>query len=292
MMGPLLLGYAAQYINQMVDQSLASGQGAGAITALSYALVLYNMVTTFIMMFCTILFTHITTHISADEHKDAAALTMRAVLLLGMLFLPVSILAVICAEDVVAIAYGRGAFDENSIRTASQALKGYCISLMPLVVKELFARLQYGYQASKPPVINSAISIGINIVLSIILSRCWGLFGITFVSSIAVIVCAIMNAWTARRYNRFLDFRLLLKAGPLLLAAGLACGGVAVWGLGLLESWGPLLRFGAITIAGCAAYLLVVSPMLIRMLKGGLLKRNTAAPVCMTDEQGKEEGAE
>ena len=267
MSGPLLLGYSMVYINQQVDKILSSGLQAGTVTAMGYAAVLSNLVGTFITTFCSILFTYITTSISKGDDAGAGKLTVNASILLSVGFLPISILTILCAEDVVAIVYGHGAFDAESVKVASMALVGYGFMFVPLVFRELFSRFQYGYQRSKQPMINSTLGILLNIALSIALSRIWGIFGITFASSVSVVLCGILNALTARKCNPSLTFWPLLRRIPVMIIAGVVCGLIAYGCRLALVDQTPLVRFLLTSLAGGVVYLLIVGPGFIGLLR-------------------------
>lgn len=271
MITPLLLGYAMIYINQQVDKVLASGLEAGTVTAMGYAAVLTNLVNTFITAFASILFTYVTTRISQGDHAATAGLTTQSASLMLLLFLPVSILTVLCAEDIVSVAFGRGAFDAGSVHLTALALAGYGFSFAPLVLKELYSRVQYGYQDTRRPMVNSTVGIIANIILSIALCPYWGAFGITFASSISVCVCGILNMVSARRHNRALWDGSLLRQLPFFAAGTAACILIVLFGGRLWGGRPPLLRFALSVLCGGAGYLLAVSPLLLRLLRGGAL---------------------
>lgn len=271
MVAPLLLGYAMVYVNQLVDKILSSGLEEGTVTALTYSAVLTNLVNTFISAFASILFTYVTTCISQARHRDAAALAGQATSLMLLVFLPVSVLTVLCAEDIVSIAFGRGAFGTDSIRLASLALAGYGFSFPPMVLRELYSRVQYGYQNTRQPMVNSTLGILTNIGLSIALCPQWGIFGITFASSVSVCICGMLNAVTARHHNEYLRFGPVLRQLPFFAAGAAACILIVLFGGRLWSGWPPLLRFVLSVLCGGGGYLLAVSPLLIRLLRGGAL---------------------
>lgn len=276
MVAPLLLGYSMIYINQQVDKILSSGLGDGAVTALGYGAVLSNLVSTFIVSFCSILFTYVTTAISKSAHEEAAGLAVRAASLLILLFLPISILTILCAKDIVTIAFGRGAFDAAAVETSAYALMGYGFIFVPLVLRELFSRFQYGYQETRRPMVNSSIGIVFNMILSILLSRRWGVLGIAAASSVSVCVCGVLNLLTSRKQNAALDFKPLLRQLPFLLLGGAACLLIAYFGNHvLLRNSSPFLRFPAVAFCGLAGYLLLTSPVLVKLLRGGLIPRGS-----------------
>lgn len=267
MVGPLLLGYAMVYINEQVDKILSSGLAVGTVTAMGYAAVLSNLVSTFEGAFCSILFTYITKHISRGDDRSAAALTRNSALLLGIAFLPISILTVSYAEEIVTIAFGRGAFGADSVAIAAAALRGYGLMFVPLVLRELFSRLQYGYQNTKTPMVNSSIGIAANIVLSIALCPVLGVFGITAASSVSVLICGVLNVITARCHNAFLAVPIHWLRLSWIALGGVGCGVSAIWCGKLLAESAPILRFFGATVCGGGVYLVVLLPLLRKILR-------------------------
>lgn len=267
MCAPLLLSYSMVFINQQVDRSLSSGLGMGAVTALDYGSILANLVGTFIVSFCSILFTYTAAAISRGEYQRAAALAARVSSLLILVFLPVCLLAALCAGDIVSIAFGRGAFDAEAVASTAQALRGYAFSFIPLVLREVYTRFQYGYGDTRRPTAASCASIVCNIILSILLSRLWGIFGIAFASSVSVLVCGLLNLFCSRRLNRSLEFTPLTRGLPLVLLGSGACLAAAVRVNALLAAAAAYLRFPAVALCGLAAYFFFIAPILWRLLK-------------------------
>lgn len=201
MMGPLLIGYSIVFINQQVDRMIVSGLGAGTITAMNYAAVLSNFVSTFIGTLCGVLFSYVAQNVAEGKDSDAGTLTSNAAIQLITLFLPVSAITILNAKDIVSIVYGHGHFELAAVQSCALALTGYGLMFVPYVIRELYTRLQYAYNDSKTPMINSAISIAFNIIFSIVLSRYIGVLGVTIATSIAVFVSAVLNIFSAKKYN-------------------------------------------------------------------------------------------
>lgn len=270
MAGPLLLGYSMIYINQQVDKILSSGLGDGTVTSMGYAAVLSNLVGTFIASFCSILFTYITTQIAKGNHSQAAFLTMRAASIMVIVFFPVSLLTILCSEDIISIVYARGSFHANAVRTAAQALRGYGFLFVPSVLREVFNRFHYGYRETRRPMLNSTLSVLLNIVLSISLCPRLGVFGITLASSAAELFCGVLNMWSARRHNRALSFRPLLRLLPWMGVGGALCVLAARWAMaGPLAGSAPILRFTLVVVVGFGAYLPAIALPLWRLLRKG-----------------------
>ena len=272
MMGPLILGYSALFINQQVDKIIVSGMSAGTITAMSYATVLSNLITTYMGSLCGVLFTYITKHVAEKADEDASELALKSLKQLVTLLLPISVLTVMNAHDIVTIVFGHGKFDDTAINSCSLALIGYGCIFVPYILREMFNRFQYAYGDSKRPMINSAISIALNIVLSIILSRWLGVLGVTLATSISVLLCGLLNILSARKKNQYLKFGKLLKSVPQWLIGAVLCVTVSILGQNLLSQVHTLIRFAAITVTGLAIYALINFSAVKSLIKGVLHK--------------------
>lgn len=265
MMGSLLLGYSLVYINQMVDKMLVSGLKAGAVTALNYAVVLNDLVGTFISTFASMLFAYVTTRIASGDEVGAANLTERAAVVLLTAFLPVSLLTILCAEDIVTVVFARGAFGAESVQICALSLRGYAFMFLPLIFREVYSRYLYGHQDSKRPMVNSSLAVVCNIVLSIALCPQFGVFGVTIASSISVALCGVLDLRSAVKLSPTLSIRPYLRALPWLLTGCAACGLAAWLCAAKLVGQSALIRFALTTLAGFAAYALAAAPLLLRL---------------------------
>ena len=176
------------------------------------------------------------------------------------------------AKDIVTIVFGRGKFGASAIESCSMALIGYGLMFVPYLVRELFSRFQYAYKDSKMPMINSSISIVVNIVLSIALSKVMGVLGVTLATSISVFVCAALNIWSSKKRNREL---MLHGIGEYILrwTIGAAiCIALSLTGRNLLSEAHALIRFVAITVLSLGIYAIVLYPVIKSLLRNLLGK--------------------
>ena len=138
---------------------------------------------------------------------------------------------------------------------------------MSYAVRELFTRLQYSYQDSKRPMINSIVSIVINIVLSISLSKSYGIFGITIASSISVLCCAVFNIITSRKYNGFFSITYFRSKIIIWLLGGIGCFYVNSALGRMITSHPVFIRFVIMCMASVAVYMVIISPIMFKALK-------------------------
>lgn len=274
MIGPLLFGYSLIYINQMVDRMLVSGLGVGVITALSYGSVLSNLITTFITTFCTIIFSYIASEVSASNYKSASSIVGISIKTLSVLFMPISITFVICSQEIVSIVFGHGAFDTSAVTSASLALKGYSIMFVPVVFREIYSRYQYAFQDSKSPTINGSIGIIGNIILSVVLCRMWGVYGVALATSLSVLISAILNMFSARKITKDLSYAFLRIFGIKFLFAiilSTAFGLVVFHSLSAVNNY---FRLCAVFISCTIFFVFIFGKEFLESIKDLTIKQN------------------
>lgn len=264
MLGPLLLGYAAIFVNQQVDKIIVSGMAAGTVTAMGYGATLSNFVATIIGTVCSVLYTRLSQNVAAGNQREAADFSIRAVERLVYIFLPISIITVVCAKDIASAVFLRGAFDEKAAIGAGYALAGYAFSFVPTAVKSVFSRLQYGHNNTKWPMINNSIGIGGNILLSLLLYKPLGIFGVTLASSAAELISAVLNMISAKKQAKELQLKKLWHHLPWWFIGGTVCILLARYGQTRFSEMGTLLRFVLITLLAGGGYALTAAPALFK----------------------------
>ena len=276
MMGPLLLGFSMVFVNQQVDKIIVSGLGEGTVTAMNYAAVLSNFICTFVGSICGVLFTYVTKNVAEQKDREAAELTVKSMLQLATLLIPVSIITVTCSHDIVMIVFGRGKFDAAAVRNCATALIGYGCMFVPYVIREQFSRFQYAYGDSKKPMINSTIAILFNIVFSIVLSRFMGVLGVTLATSISVLISGVLNIIASRKRNQDIRFDEVKQHLPRLVAGILICLASTLGGRILLARTGVLVRFIVIVAFSMGIYVLITYPVL-RPLINKLMRKEESS---------------
>ncbi len=264
---PLFFGYAMIFINQQVDKVIVSGLGEGVVTAIGYAAVLSNLIATLTGSICSVTFSYISQYVADGREQEAGDLIRKSAVLFTTFLIPVCILILFNAEDIVKAVYGRGAFSDSAVVNTAVALMGYGVSVVFYAYRELFSRLQYSYYDSRQPMINSSIGIMFNIVFSIILSKFLGVFGVTLASSISTMICAILNIFTARRQNRYINISSVLRYLPFWIVGGVVCAFVCVRSSVILVGVNAVLRFAAVSCMVFFAYGIICSPFFYRIWK-------------------------
>ena len=183
------------------------------------------------------------------------------------LLTPISVLTIFNAQDILQIVFGRGAFNSKAVSIASQALIGYAFMFTAVAIGGLFGRLHYSNGNSKTPAINNIVGIIFNIILSIILARRFGVLGVTFATSVATFVSAVLNVISARIYCLTFRIREFLIHVPLWILGCIVCVILSFLGRVWWSENSPLLRFVFTVLLSGFGYLICSLPILWPYLK-------------------------
>lgn len=190
---PVIVGVSVNQINVLVDKTIASRISIGGITSLMYANKINLFIQgIFVMPIATLLFIEISNLASKKNFKKLKVDLVKTVNVVGMLVIPMSIISIFFADEIVGILFGRGAFSEDARLMTSSALRYYSIGMIGFGLREIFSRVYYSIQDTKTPTFNAIIGMILNIILNIVLSKYLGIGGLALATSIAGIVTTML----------------------------------------------------------------------------------------------------
>lgn len=197
---PLLFGNAIIEINTIVDRSVASNLGIGIISAVTYAASVNEIITSLLISnFASIFYTYITTLISSNKLKLKNYI-IKIIKNLTIILVPITIILIINANNVITILYNRGNFNFSDVINSSTVIIGYAIGFVPTMISNLLIKVHYAYGDTKSPMFNGIISVFINIILSIEISKRFGIIGISLSTSISAFVSSILSYITIKKH--------------------------------------------------------------------------------------------
>ena len=198
---PLLLGNAMYEVNTIVDGQVATSLGVGGASILNYGATINDMVVGVIVTsVSTVLFSHFSTWIAKNE-IDTVELNLKRILeILSLILFPVMIMCVIAGDQIVEIFYGRGSFGTKEIGMTYGVVIGYALGFVFQAARSNLVKVYYAFQDSKRPMINGMLAICLNVVLSITLSKSFGVAGIALATSISMAFVTILLLVGVKRY--------------------------------------------------------------------------------------------
>lgn len=187
---PVIIGVSVNQINVLVDRTIASGIAVGGISALNYANRLCGFVQGLFVAPIAIVMYPIISKLAAENNRDGFKKTVsEAISTVNLLVIPVTIGAMIFAEPVVSLVFGRGAFDAVAMDMTVSSLFYYSIGMLGVGLRDILSRAFYSMQDTKTPMINASVAVLMNIVLNIVLSRFMGIGGLALATSISALFC-------------------------------------------------------------------------------------------------------
>lgn len=256
---PVLLGSAVQEIAVVVDKSLASSFPVGSVASLGYASRLINLCNgVLIVPLSTVLFTKMSEHIAAGRQKTMLRQMHQGMQTLSFLLFPIVAVSVVCRKEIVQIVYERGSFDEAATAVTSMIFAYYILGLVGLGLTTLLTRGFYALQDAKTPMLNGIAAIVLDIILSIALSRLWGIGGLALGTAIAnTLRPFILYRSLRKRFREQIGAMQPLR----FLTKNLFCAVGSTGSMILARTWlnlpSPLLRFVVFAGIGCGIYLLL-----------------------------------
>ncbi len=232
---PALFGVSIAQINLLINTLLASFLATGSISWLYYSDRLMEFP---VGVFGIALATAILPKLSKDYAEQSAevfSLTLdwacRAVVLIAV---PAMAGLIVLGEPMVVTLYHYGAFTDADVPRVYNALVAFSVGIVAIILVKVLAPGFFARENTKTPVRIGAISMGVNIVFSLLLFRPMAHVGLALSTSIAAAV------------NAGLLFYLLRREGVLKIQPG--------W-------WAVLLRIALATLLMAAGLLWLNEPV-------------------------------
>ena len=203
---PSIFGNSTAHISAFIDTWLATFLAQGSISYLYYANRLFQLpFALFAIATSTVLFPHITKALSLGKKREATDKMKKAFWYLLYLLTLAFIFAVINSQEIVKLLFERGAFTHKDTIETSYVLIMYMIGLIPFGLNKLFSSYLYATHRHLKSAKISAISLGVNIIFSIVLIFPLKVLGLALASSIGGVVLFYL---TLKEYGfkEFLEF--------------------------------------------------------------------------------------
>ena len=191
LMIPGTVGLAATQINVAVNTILATSQGDGAVSWISYAFRIMQLPIGIFGVAVAQATLPVISRQAASGDKDAMAGTLASsIRLSAFINLWACFACVALAEPVIRIIYQHGRFGIDDTLATTAVLRAYSIGLVFYALIKILGPAFYALDDTKVPVKASIISIVVSIILSLSLIKPFGYISLPFSSSMAAIVNA------------------------------------------------------------------------------------------------------
>jgi putative peptidoglycan lipid II flippase len=240
LMGPGVVGLAAVQINLLVNSILATGEGTSAVSALNYAFrIMYLPIGIFGVSIATAVIPTLSRHAARNEPagmRDTVSSGLRMMLMLNV---PATVGLIVLAGPIVALIFEHGAFTPAHTAATAAALAFYAPGLVGYSAVKIAVPAFYSLRESRTPVVVSAVTVLLNVVLNVSLVRAMGFTGLALGTAVSAIFNASMLLWLLRSRLGGLDERRIASSFARIGAASAAMG-FAAWATdATLAAWLP-----------------------------------------------------
>jgi len=231
LIGPGTLGMAATQINVFVNTQLATSQGTGAVSWLDFA---FRLMYLPIGLFGVSIATAATPAISRMvAEQDLARIRSTLASALGLMFflnLPATIGLIVLARPIIAVIFEHGNFTAADTIATAAALQLYAIGLLGYSIVRIISPTFYAMGRSRVPVMVSAASVLVNIMLNVTLVRILGYRGLALGTSITAILNASVQLFLLRREIHGIEGTRIAASFARVAVASAVMGAVS-WGV-------------------------------------------------------------
>lgn len=207
---PVLVVNIVSQMNYIIDRSMASSLDSGSMALLSYANTLASLLYSVIgASLCSIAYTQLSQ--KQESRNEVQQLFKKYQHILLGIVLPCCIVMSINAQEICSIAFERGKISGRDIAVIAKILILYIPSNLALCIRDLYNRLLYiNKKTSIPSGINLAGLI-LNIVLNIVFTKVWGIYGLAFATSVVSVLTVTATVVYCKRFGLFIQKRALRK---------------------------------------------------------------------------------
>lgn len=261
MMGPAVLGVSAAQISALINTQLAALLGDGRISWITYADRLMEFPTALLgVALGTVILPSLAKHHADENPGEYSSLLDWSLRLAFLLALPAAVALWVLATPMISTLYQYGRFTAQDVLATREALLGYSVGLLGLILVKILAPGFYARQIMRTPVKIAFATVLFAQALALVLMFRIGHAGLTLSTSLGACLNASLLFWFLRRRGIYaprpgwLAFVSKVVLALFVLAAVLLwLAGPASFWLGA-SLWAKAGRLAAVCAAGATAY--------------------------------------
>ena len=249
---PAVIAMAVAQINLLVDNKIASYLGDGGISALQYAMRLFQLpIGIFAVSIATALLPRFSSAVARQENRVFSRQLTDGLALSLVILLPAMAGLLILGQDVIRVLFEHGSFGPAETARTARALGFYLLGLVPYGWIYVLTRGSYALGSTRLPVIASTCAVGVNVALDLLLVGPMQEGGLALATAMAGVVNAALLGFFLRRRIEW-DRARAAQLG--LAALGTGAMAAMVWAV---RRWVAVDGFNALwapTLAGLLFY--------------------------------------
>ncbi len=190
---PRTLALGAVQLIFIVDTFLAAKMPEGSLTALIYAFQLMQLpLGVFSIAISAAVFPTLSHFAAQGLQARMRDLLQTAIRWILFLTLPTVVMMIVLRRPIVNLLFQYGRFGPEAREATQEAFLFYSLGLAGHALIQILARAYYASKDTRTPLALTLISIGTNIVLSVLLAPTYGINGLALANSIATLAEAAL----------------------------------------------------------------------------------------------------
>jgi putative peptidoglycan lipid II flippase len=199
LMIPGVAGLAATQVSILLNTFLATSQGPGAVSWLSYAFRLMQFpIGIFGVSLASAALPELSRHWAKNELSQTRDTLLETLEHVWTVNLPASVGLAVLGAPIVALLFQYGHFSAQDTESTALALTMYSIGLAAYSGVKVLAPACYAMGNSRAPVISSVLSVAVGLILNLILLHCLGYWGLALATSLSSIVNLLFLVYSVR----------------------------------------------------------------------------------------------
>ncbi len=189
---PVVFAVLLDQFNIFIGTVIASDFGAGAISHLNYASRLTLFISgVFSWLVSYLFFPALAANAARKDDAGNADVLARALALILVSTAPAAAGALALRSDIIALIYQRGAFQPEDVQTTAALFGILGLGVMFVALRETLNRVYFSYQKTMAPLMIGITAAVVNLGVSLILSRTFGIWGVAAGASISALTFCV-----------------------------------------------------------------------------------------------------
>ena len=231
---PIILSFALNQIQVIVDSNLGSSLTAGSITAIWYSRRLSQLpVGIFAIAVAVAVFPTMTEQAALQQWDKFRLMSSRAIRMVMFITIPISIGMIVMRFPLIRVLFQHGEFTSESTLTTAIPLVYFSLGIVAQSVIQILPRMFYALQDTWTPALIGILAMGINLLGALLLVKPFATGGLALANMIASFANMILLLFILRRRMRQIDGKNLLGTFIKTSAISVFAGGI-IW---LWEGW-------------------------------------------------------
>lgn len=260
-MAPAMLGVSVSQLSLLINTQIASHQGVGAVSWITYADRLMEFPTALLgVALGVVLIPQLSSAQARKDTSEYSVLLDWGLRLVLLMTLPCAAALLLFPQALIATLFHYGKFDAQAVQQTVPALMGYGVGLMGLVGVKILAPGYYAQQNMRTPVKISIAVLVVTQLLNLLFVPYLKHAGLTLSLGLGALINAGLLFYGLRRSGAYVPLPGWGAFGLKVGLASLALGGLLAWAQRSIDWIGlgqhPMQRIGwmAACLLGAAVF--------------------------------------